>query len=256
MRSNVLAWLSSYDHSSKQRLIFDALHDGTCQWIFEDSQYKLWRETVKTTLWLVGNSGSGKTFTTSRVIDLLHTQSKVTRRRLLYFYCDSNEVSSQSKADLLSSFASQICAYEDPLPTFVNDLYDECISQSGVHHRPTLIDLQKCITELLPLCSVHGLDIVIDAVNESNHALAISDWAMQVARSHQNVKVFLTTIHVPPHELMVSDSLVLRVETTGHTSDIDAFIDSRLQAMPKFQRMSGDMQLFCTSQLKNNANGM
>lgn len=252
----MLTWLSRYDYGGRQKHLFDALHEGTCQWVFDQSEYKTWQSSSRNPLWLVGSSGSGKTFTTSRVIDRLQRDLDQPERRVLFFFFDGNDASTRGIVHLLSAIISQYCACEDAVSKPVQKMYDACATSSREHHQPTLANLQVCLSEILSCPTTFEIAIVVDAVNEADDPSAIIDWANQLGRSRAAIKVFLSTINAPLHDLNAGEAIFFRIDTPGHTSDIDSYIEFRLNSMPKYQLLSGEMKDGCIFKLKENANGM
>ncbi|KAH9957056.1 hypothetical protein BGW80DRAFT_231284 [Lactifluus volemus] len=60
LRGRLHTWLSPEDPSENHNTAWDAHHEGTGQWLFQNAMFNEWKSTGSL-LWLYGNPGSGKT---------------------------------------------------------------------------------------------------------------------------------------------------------------------------------------------------
>ena len=81
----------------------------TCLWIFENSEYKQWRDSAKNNiLWISGHGGCGKSILVSAIIDALGNEVKDEESILHYFYCDAGDESSKKTEKISRHLLSQL----------------------------------------------------------------------------------------------------------------------------------------------------
>ncbi|KAM6520141.1 hypothetical protein FALCPG4_013692 [Fusarium falciforme] len=194
---NVLKWISPIKYNLHHDLVRQARTKGTCDWLVQQSKFYEWRsETSSITFWLQGFAGSGKTFITSRVIDLVaeNLGSKRNHEGFAFFYCNQTEPTRRQALSVLCSFIRQLSS-------------PKCISG---HLHPKLrqlyVDSQlKGAGWTLDLCKQHLIDlfnfyphttVILDAldeceVEERRLLLNIFDWATK--SSSRPVKIFISS---------------------------------------------------------------
>ncbi|KAI8262989.1 hypothetical protein K4K58_013266 [Colletotrichum sp. SAR11_239] len=81
-------WLCSVDTSAQYNAARERHSDGTCEWLIQKSEdFKSWRQTPKSFLWLNGKAGSGKSILSSSVIKYFKDQCENDpQTALAYFF--------------------------------------------------------------------------------------------------------------------------------------------------------------------------
>jgi ankyrin repeat protein len=81
--------------------------EGTCEWVFEHSEYLEWRNLKESILWITGNPGMGKTVLVSAIIEKLE-QFSTDCNRVLYFFCDDKHEDKRTFHAILRGFIHQL----------------------------------------------------------------------------------------------------------------------------------------------------
>ncbi|WAO93291.1 Hypothetical protein NCS54_01083300 [Fusarium falciforme] len=193
----VLKWISPIEYNLHHDLVRQARTKSTCDWLVQQSKFYEWQsETSSITFWLQGFAGSGKTFITSRVIDLVaeNLGSKQNHEGFAFFYCNQTEPTRRQALSVLCSFIRQLSS-------------PKCISG---HLHPKLrqlyVDSQlKGAGWTLDLCKQHLIylfnfyphtTVILDAldeceVEERRLLLNIFDWATK--STSRPVKIFISS---------------------------------------------------------------
>ncbi|KAF8556919.1 ankyrin [Imleria badia] len=103
----ILGWLDGLNCAEKQDVTLSLRQPDTCKWLFNTTQYKMWRNGECSGLWLRGKPGAGKSVLASSVINSLE---KVQREGgiLAFFYCDFRNERSTSASEAFRSILSQL----------------------------------------------------------------------------------------------------------------------------------------------------
>ncbi|KAJ7835377.1 hypothetical protein B0H14DRAFT_2324096, partial [Mycena olivaceomarginata] len=150
-------------------------HEGTGAWFLGGDQYKIWKETPGS-LWIRGDSGTGKSVLSSTVIRELFGERQP-ETAIAYFYFDFRDEKSQHVKNMLQSVILQLSAQSLSPYSALDQLYQSSQGQT----LPTYENLLGILNHLL---SDFGQTyIVLDALdecNEHNHLVQfmtrLRDW--------------------------------------------------------------------------------
>ncbi|KAI8715924.1 hypothetical protein NCS52_01101400 [Fusarium sp. LHS14.1] len=225
---DVLKWISPLEHNLHHDLVSQARTKGTCDWLVQQPKFYEWQsETSSITFWLQGFAGSGKTFITSRVIDLVanNLESKLNHEGFAFFYCNRTEPARRQALSVLCSFIRQLSS-------------PKCMS-SHLHPklRQLYIDSQlRGAGWTLDLCKQYLVDlfnfyphttVILDAldeceVEERRLLLNIFDWATK--SSSQPVKIFVSSRPEADIRQQLISLPNLEISAKNNNDDIAKFI--------------------------------
>ncbi len=105
-------WLSPADPSTNYNESLKKRHDGTGQWLLQDTRYSRWKKEPSSFLWLNGIPGCGKTVLSSTVIQNLESDAAV--NTILYFYFTFTDTSKQALEHAIRTLTSQLYHSSQP----------------------------------------------------------------------------------------------------------------------------------------------
>ncbi|KAI9694998.1 MAG: hypothetical protein M1822_000615 [Bathelium mastoideum] len=92
-----------------QRKQKDRKPPETCTWIFQNVEYKKWRDSASNSmLWVSGPGGCGKSILVSVIIDALGKEVEEGQNLLHYFYCDAGDESSKKTEKISRHILAQL----------------------------------------------------------------------------------------------------------------------------------------------------
>lgn len=138
----------------------------TCKWIEENTTFVDWLRGSGSSnvIWCTGIPGSGKTFVTSRVIDLIDSIANEQGTVTAYVYCDykaHQKQPAQAPSSIAGALLRQFMVVEKQLPSSLVDLYHHNMRNGSAIQMSSLEEL------LVDYCRDHSTYIVIDALDES-----------------------------------------------------------------------------------------
>ncbi|KAE8150772.1 hypothetical protein BDV25DRAFT_106340 [Aspergillus avenaceus] len=96
---------------------------GTCQWIFDHSEYRRWLLGSFKTLYCVGPPGAGKTFVSSVVIDSLQRTFTTPDVATIFVFCQEGKEKEHTCVDILSNILAQLVYRKRGLSYATSSLY-------------------------------------------------------------------------------------------------------------------------------------
>ncbi|EEU42897.1 uncharacterized protein NECHADRAFT_84227 [Fusarium vanettenii 77-13-4] len=184
-------------------------------------------ETSSITFWLQGFAGSGKTFLTSRVIDLIaeNLGSKRNHEGFAFFYCNQTEPTRRQALSVLCSFIRQLSSpkcMSDHLHPKLRQLYfDSQLKGAGW-------TLDLCKEYLIDLFNFYPhTTVILDALDECEVEerillLNIFDWATK--SSSRPVKIFVSSRPEADIRQRLISLPNLEISAKNNNDDISRFI--------------------------------
>ena len=185
----VIAWLGLNDTSMNHDLAREKHEPKTGDWFLESDMFMTRENSRKTSLWLQGKAGSGKTILCSTIIE--HIKGICDSNpsyQYAYFYFDFNENQKQTVVGLLRSMILQLCVGNASLPTEVHELYKQCTEG---HQQPTLQGLIKVFSSLFT-DSVRTF-LIMDALDECNEREELMKIISQIVNNSSGMLNLLMT---------------------------------------------------------------
>ncbi|KAF5521492.1 hypothetical protein CGCA056_v006881 [Colletotrichum aenigma] len=220
----IMNWLSPPDPSTNDNKALQQRHEGTGQWFLDSQEYSKWKTTQKSSLWLYGIPGCGKTIMSSIVVkDLRNTEPYA--ESFLYFYFDFTDTSKQSLEKAIRSLIAQLYCNSQNVQAPLDSLYSSCKSPS----RQPSIDILSTTFEAM-VQQIGEVWIVLDALDECQTRTGprnegLLHWIERVLHSPQlNIHLLITSR--PEHDIksalerFVDDQIILQSDLV--TEDIRA----------------------------------
>ncbi|KAH6681171.1 hypothetical protein F5X68DRAFT_243307 [Plectosphaerella plurivora] len=207
-------WLSPPDPFTNTNHARNLRHEGTGTWILSDSVFQSWQEGSCRHVWLHGLAGCGKIVLSATMLDSLAADDS--RRCILSFFFDFNDVAKQTLEGLLRSLAWQL--YQRQIGVTVLE------STFQAHHKgqqqPTASSLEVMVSSML---QEHGkVSLVLDALDESTSREDLLRWVRFIVNGPE--AEFEETL-VP---LIGSDNCIC-INKNGVAADIKSYVARRVQ---------------------------
>ncbi|KAH8834358.1 ankyrin repeat-containing domain protein [Flagelloscypha sp. PMI_526] len=158
---DINAWLQPIHQTSKLDANIQARGETTCEWILQNETFVQWIKALGGLFWYHGLMGTGKTFTSSFVIQRLLRRDDI---YVAYYYFEFTNPITLSEEALHRSLVSQLAPAD---PAAIRDLHQK--HHHGAH-QPQLATLQTTLKNLVS-ASPKPVFIVIDALDELPPAL-------------------------------------------------------------------------------------
>ncbi|KAK1641297.1 hypothetical protein BDP81DRAFT_131052 [Colletotrichum phormii] len=256
----LIKWLSPPDPSTNYNKASRQRHERTGQWFLESKEYSKWKKSPKSSLWLHGIPGCGKTILSSTVIkDLRNTESYA--KSLLYFYFDFTDTNKQSLEKAIRSLITQLYSKSQDVHTHLDSLYSSCKYAS----RQPSIDLLISTFEAMAQ-QIGEVWIVLDALDECQKRTGLSnegllDWIEGILNLPQ-VNVHLLVTSRPEHDIKsalerhIDNQIPLQSELV--TEDIRAYVHGTVRQHEGFKRWRTREEILdeIEGHLMEKANGM
>jgi ankyrin repeat domain-containing protein 50 len=131
----ILAWLNTCDLSTNHAAARQKHEPTTGDWFIKSAAFTAWKSSQKSSLWLHGIPGAGKTVLCSTIIDHVKTLL-APETKLAYFYFDYNDSQKETVGGMLRSMIFQLSTASgtEKLPTAVDELFYQ--SHNGLQQPP------------------------------------------------------------------------------------------------------------------------
>ncbi|KAJ5294285.1 hypothetical protein N7508_009106 [Penicillium antarcticum] len=96
---------------------------GSCSWIFSNSNFKLWLLGSSRTLYCMGPPGAGKTFLSSVIIDYLQKTFTSPDVATVFVFCQEETGKEQTSIDILKNILAQLVYRKRSLSDATSSLY-------------------------------------------------------------------------------------------------------------------------------------
>ncbi|KAK2035754.1 hypothetical protein LZ31DRAFT_621606 [Colletotrichum somersetense] len=216
----VMKWLSPPDPSTNYNQACQQRHECTGQWFPESEEHSEWEKSPKSSLWLHGIPGYGKTILSSTVIkDLSNTEPYA--KSLLYFYFDFTDTSKQSLEKAVRSLIAQLYSKSQDIQAHLDSLYSSCKNASRQPIWIVLDALDECLkrTGLSNEGLLYWIEGVLNLPQVNIHLLVTS-------RPEHDIKSAL--------ERYVDNQIPLQSDLV--TDDIRAYVHGTVRQHEGFKR--------------------
>ncbi|KAF8550275.1 hypothetical protein OG21DRAFT_1499908 [Imleria badia] len=251
---DILKWLDSLNCAEKQQTTASLRQQDTCQWLFDTTQYKTWRDSESSFLWLRGKAGAGKSILASFVIDSLQASQRK-GEILVFFYCVFRNKRSTNASEALRSILSQMLrqlhggAVD---PKLIDDLVKA--KENGVaalNNAKVLARFISTIARLFP----HKPLIVVDALDECKDVKALLDGLVSLK---EDARLFVTSrpLQIIKDSLYYDSSISMDDMAEVLSADIKVYITQEFDSQPRLNLLSVELKTEIYSVLCREAYGM
>ncbi|KAL8372306.1 hypothetical protein RB595_001885 [Gaeumannomyces hyphopodioides] len=263
-RRKLLEWLCDSDHTTMYNAARDLHKSGTGDWLVEDSEeFKTWKESSGSLLWLYGKAGAGKSVLSSSVIKYLKDGYEAEPDiAVAYFFFSFSDSKKQRLAEMLASLVRQLCARRPNTPQPVKSL-SEYKNGGG---RPDTKTLEAAL-----MATIRGFSavfVVIDALDEcptlANERTKLLDSLGRViaampgnlhilctSRPEADIKAAMDPVLSRP----LGTAIDLTANQWRHNGDIGLYIDTML-ASADYSSWPIDLKAEAKDLLLKKADGM
>ncbi|KAF7378366.1 Purine and uridine phosphorylase [Mycena sanguinolenta] len=179
-------WLKPADVSQNQKAAEDRHHIGTGEWFEESREFKQWKSSSPSFLWLHGISGCGKTVLSSVIIKRLRDNGDA----MTYFYFDTTNDRKQKLEDCLRTLISRLADSASHASSILESAWKSHANGAEAPSNQTLLEI------LLKILSGFATPVFIlcDALDESSEVgLVLNGISKIVDAKITNVHIFLTS---------------------------------------------------------------
>lgn len=233
---DILKWLSDEDfnyHKNYQSHLVRNRQAGTRKWLLGSDEWKSWLKSGGQTLYCPGIPGSGKTYTTAMVIEIMDRLSSEEHAWVFaYVFCNYQQRKEDMHETLLRSLLRMILEQTQRIsdeiqhwPTRNNAIsIDEILEQLRV-------SLKQCPRAFIIVDALDELDMFQDVVS------CLFDLQNAV-----DVNLYFTSRDIPHIRAFFHKAMIVPVKATKH--DVEVYLDDqmRMSHVPTFVRNNQSLQ--------------
>jgi hypothetical protein len=246
----ILKWLKSSDPSVNHNAARKKHEPTTGDWLLESEIFTNWRQGTRTSLWLNGKPGAGKTILCSTIIEGIKSCLD-SADTYAYFYFDFSDAEKQKVTNMLSSIIAQLSGVP-VLPKVVDELYSK---YKDGNQQPSQDDLVETLISIFTNRTYLILD-ALDECSERADLLIVLRRIVQVTESLQ-VNVLVTS----REEQDISEALQgvmesVNLECGGLDADIERHIQKCLENDREWRKDPPHVKQEIQDALMKGAHGM
>ena len=249
--NEILQWYAQEDPYKKHIQQVKIRSTGTGRWLLETPEFQRWVADERQTLFCHGIPGSGKTVTTSVVIDKLLDFSKGSNIGFAFFYCDQGAL--QTPEQLIGSIIWQLAQRLSSIPTPLIQQY-EYHKAKGTH--PKASDLFEVLVSINDAFS--KMYIIIDALDElptpTRRIFFQQVFRLQIFSG--KVNLFATSRLEPGIVTRFRGQPFLEIRDRSTDDDLIRYIDESIALLPAFVQEDLELQKRIKESVLEASNGM
>jgi hypothetical protein len=239
-------------------------HAGSGAWFLRNEQYLQWRSSLKSSLWLHGLAGCGKTVLLSSIVEDLKQDIGAnpfapSSPILLYFFFDFRDKRKQSLEDMVRTLAHQLYYHDINIRQPLDKLFHAC---GDGYRKPSTELLLRVVLEFL-LTTGRRVYLVLDALDECPARHDLLAWIRTIANlTDPKIHLLVTSRKEPDIDTVLGfDDVidqVVAVQAEIIDADIRAYIIDTLRTDVSFKRWERheDVQQMIRDSLFEKSNGM
>ncbi|CAG7925132.1 unnamed protein product [Penicillium olsonii] len=235
---------------------------GTGEWLLQDGSFRQWEESTSSGIfWLQGSPGTGKTYLTSRVVDLIKSELEDLPRNegFAYFYCNRNEKDRGDSLAIIRSYVRQLSTSANNPQSMQIKLKELCkkAEESG-----TTLSFDTCQEQILTSLNLYTkTTLVIDAFDEcdqDSRDKLIEMFNCLLADSENTLKIYIASRPDPDVELQLQEQgrTGVAIQASHNASDVQRFLDQQLDKLAKKAVFIGRMKGKIVERLLERCQGM
>lgn len=261
----IQSWLFPADPYINLKRALNTRHPGSGAWFLQDEQYLQWKSSLKSSLWLHGLAGCGKTVLVSSIVENLQQAIGPNRLAssspiLLYFFFDFRDKRKQSLEDMARTLAHQLYYQDINIRQPLDKLLHAC---GDGYRKPSTEMLLRVVLDFL-LITGRRVYLVFDALDECPvPRYDLLDWIRMIARlTDQRIHLLVTSRKEPDIDSVLGrDNVidqVIAAQSDIIDADIRAYITDTLRTNVAFKRWDGykNVQQMIRDSLFEKSDGM
>ncbi|QYT01464.1 ANK_REP_REGION domain-containing protein [Trichoderma simmonsii] len=230
---------------------------GTGDWLIKHKSFCKWEALSPAVFCLEGNSGTGKTYLTSRVIDHLKEDWEISSNNdgFAFFYCHRSGSSMQDPVVVLRSFVRQLAYRQNygDVPKSVIQTYKKAKNEG---RNLSYKECRELISELLSLYLF--ATIVLDALDECDtekHSLAETLLDLK-ANSTTPLRIFISSRPDRGYLAELERKSTIKINSDDQLADIKKYLHEKLYSTPLFKSRPMNIRRLVEKTFKTHNGGM
>ncbi|KAF4917995.1 Vegetative incompatibility protein HET-E-1 [Colletotrichum viniferum] len=253
-------WLCAPDPSVNFNWAISQHLSGTGEWFLESEEYRRWKTSPGSSLWLYGIPGCGKTILSSAII--YNLKRVAADKHLLFFYFTFTATSKQSLDGAVRSLIGQLCSKSRLAEEYIASLIASEYNNGS--EQPSTTSLCEAFERITQMCD--EIYIVLDALDECNLGCNFKNegclqWLKSLLGSkYCNLHLLVTSRREHRIQIVfdefISNQICLQTDTVD--DDIRTFIDKAIRTWDGLKAWQGHdhVQKEIQDYLTENARGM
>ncbi|KAL3477404.1 ankyrin repeat-containing domain protein [Aspergillus californicus] len=261
-RKELLKQISAVQFGKHHDNVKETRTPGTGEWLLQDKDFQRWEETKSSGIfWLQGSPGTGKTYLTSRVVDLIKGEMEDLPRNegFAFFYCNRNEKDRRDALAIISSYVRQLSTSASNPNSMQIRLKELCkqAEESG-----TTLSFDICQEQILASLNLYSkTTLVIDAFDEcdqDSRDKLIETFNSLLAESKTTLKIYIASRPDPDiqAQLQEENRISMTIQASQNAPDIQRFLDQQLDKLAKKAAFIGRMKAKIVERLLERCQGM
>lgn len=240
---------------------------GTGDWVHDERLFKAWLDRDKPVLWISGGPGSGKSYLSSNIIQLLmqlHPQrvQASSRISIAYYFCKDYDPELRSFNRALRTLAFQICQND---PVFAKYVAAVCKFPEDIQTTESL--WQKLFVEFYGAQDAQGMVyILIDGMDEAFEQeratfLKLLKTLQGSIADGERTRVQILMVGRPELSYDIENVLegnlpTISVNAVKNSADIEHYVTTKVSKERNLRRISKALHDEIISELTDRADGM
>lgn len=234
-KTEILDWLSPISSLTRHRDVQAKRVAGTGNWLINHEEIVKWSTaaTADHNILCIGGPGTGKTLSSSLMVDHLRKQYTDTDTVVAYHYVSWDEAQLQTPVHFASTLLRQLCSKQTHIPTSVNEFYLR--TKNEVKDLAWFTDLQDVLNRVVKTFA--RCFVIVDALDEfasqqqRRKVLEVMQGITEAAGQSTSLRVFATS---RPHLSYTKDKIDFKIiDIIASEHDLQLLISSKLDEHPE-----------------------
>ena len=251
----LLAWFSPANPASNHVTAREKHESMTGLWLLDSKSFAEWSTSMRSSMWIYGIPGAGKTILCSTVIESL-LQHRQAGDAVAFFYFDYNDDQKQPLEAAIRSLISQLWSSYSEVPETIRGLWK---NNSGPYRKGVLSN-RELIDNFKESCKTFGkVQVVLDALDESSDRAPLLAFLEEIVKhSDGNIQLIVTSRQEQDIEQTMMTLFLHPVSLDNEfvNADIRRHVHSSVEHDPKLKRMPTRVKDRIEDVLTQKAHGM
>lgn len=258
-RKDVLNFFTKYSNPWHDFEMVQSLrHPLTGLWFTDSDDFKEWKATPGSRLWITGIPGAGKSVLAGLILhECLKLSLIDSRKATTYFFCTYRNKATHSARNLLSSIVSQLARQNEDAFQILEKHHQELISQTPLAAEPSLQNLLTVFETMSR--NFDQVFVVVDGLDECETDEIVRSLSKLTMKKNSTS---ITTLLLSQDVIHIRDRLesdFSHVEIAAHTSDIQLYVYTELEKRIESKQLrfrNAELKADIVDQLVHGAKGM